>query len=51
MVMDALRALDDVGYVRFASVYRNFREPKDFADVLDELSGDEDSHPAGAARK
>ena len=51
MVMDALRGLDDVGYVRFASVYRNFREPKDFADVLDELSGDEDSHPAGAARK
>jgi transcriptional repressor NrdR len=27
-----------VAYVRFASVYRNFREPKDFEKVLDELS-------------
>jgi transcriptional repressor NrdR len=38
LVMEHLRALDDVAYVRFASVYRNFREAKDFADVLDELS-------------
>ena len=30
IVMDALRELDDVAYVRFASVYRNFREAKDF---------------------
>ena len=30
MVMEALRTLDDVAYVRFASVYRNFREAKDF---------------------
>ena len=30
MVMEHLRELDDVAYVRFASVYRNFREPKDF---------------------
>src|ERR687889_2751805 len=29
-VMEHLRELDDVAYVRFASVYRNFREPKDF---------------------
>src|ERR1700726_742135 len=29
-VMEHLRGLDDVAYVRFASVYRNFREPKDF---------------------
>src|SRR5262245_4553571 len=48
LVMEHLRALDDVAYVRFASVYRNFREAKDFADVLDELSAEE---PAGAARK
>jgi transcriptional repressor NrdR len=47
-VMEHLRALDDVAYVRFASVYRNFREPKDFEAVLDELSGEE--APA-AARK
>ena len=41
MVMETLRALDDVAYVRFASVYRNFREAKDFEAVLDELSGEE----------
>jgi transcriptional repressor NrdR len=41
MVMDSLRALDDVAYVRFASVYRNFREAKDFEAVLDELAGGE----------
>ena len=29
-VMEHLRELDDVAYVRFASVYRNFREAKDF---------------------
>ena len=36
--MEHLRELDDVAYVRFASVYRNFREPKDFEDALAELS-------------
>lgn len=30
MVMNALSSLDPVAYVRFASVYREFREPKDF---------------------
>src|SRR6202163_4102518 len=39
-VMEHLRELDDVAYVRFASVYRNFREAKDFRTVLGELSGD-----------
>jgi len=51
MVMEALRALDDVAYVRFASVYRNFREAKDFEAVLGELSGDEEGRPAAPARK
>ena len=50
-VMEHLRALDDVAYVRFASVYRNFREAKDFEAVLGELSGDEDGKPPAAARK
>ena len=43
MVMEHLRELDDVAYVRFASVYRNFREAKDFETLLGELSGDEDA--------
>ncbi len=38
LVMEALKHLDDVASVRFASVYRNFREAKDFEAVLDELS-------------
>ena len=42
-VMEHLRALDDVAYVRFASVYRNFREAKDFEAVLGELSGEDDA--------
>src|SRR5690606_14494833 len=42
LVMEALKAIDDVAYVRFASVYRNFREAKDFHDLLGELQGDED---------
>ncbi len=42
LVMEALKALDDVAYVRFASVYRNFREAKDFHELLGELGGDEE---------
>ena len=45
-VMEHLRNLDDVAYVRFASVYRNFREAKDFETVLGELSSDEDARLA-----
>ncbi len=45
LIMEHLRALDDVAYVRFASVYRNFREAKDFEMVLGELSGDEAAKP------
>ena len=42
LVMEALKSLDDVAYVRFASVYRNFREARDFHEVLGELKGDEE---------
>ena len=41
LVMEALKSLDDVAYVRFASVYRNFREARDFQELLGELKGDE----------
>jgi transcriptional repressor NrdR len=34
IVMEHLRQLDDVAYVRFASVYRNFREAKDFGEFI-----------------
>ena len=36
-IMDALSRLDQVAYVRFASVYKNFREVKDFEEFLDNL--------------
>tara|TARA_Y100001970_G_scaffold241284_1_gene304735 strand:- start:1981 stop:2433 length:453 start_codon:yes stop_codon:yes gene_type:complete len=36
-IMEALSVLDQVAYVRFASVYKNFREVKDFEDFLDNL--------------
>jgi transcriptional repressor NrdR len=39
-IMEHLRQLDDIAYVRFASVYRNFREAKDFEQALAELSDD-----------
>lgn len=37
IVMDGLKELDPVAYVRFASVYRNFREVKDFGQFVDNL--------------
>jgi transcriptional repressor NrdR len=36
MAMKALKGLDEVAYVRFASVYRDFRETSDFAKFLGE---------------
>ena len=37
MVMEGLKAIDPVGYIRFASVYRNFREEKDFIQFVDKI--------------
>ena len=37
LVMEGLKELDPVAYVRFASVYRNFREEKDFVQFVDRL--------------
>lgn len=42
MVMGALKELDDVAFVRFASVYRDFHEAKDFGDLVEELQAKED---------
>jgi transcriptional repressor NrdR len=44
--MEGLRNLDAVAYVRFASVYRDFREAKDFERFVGELAEDE-----GGAKK
>jgi transcriptional repressor NrdR len=42
MVMEALASLDQVAYVRFASVYRNFREAKDFGEFVGQIAADGD---------
>ena len=42
MVMETLSGLDQVGYVRFASVYRNFGEKKDFEEFIDGLADAQD---------
>ena len=46
MVMEALKSLDQVAFVRYASVYRNFREAKDFEQALAELHEDGAHHHA-----
>jgi transcriptional repressor NrdR len=42
LVMDALATLDQVAYVRFASVYRNFREARDFEEFIGKLGEGDD---------
>ncbi len=42
MVMDYLSDLDKVAYVRFASVYRNFHEAKDFEEFIGQIGENED---------
>ena len=54
LVMDTLREVDDVAYVRFASVYRAFREARDFEAIVGSLSpvraaANPDADPIGEA--
>jgi transcriptional repressor NrdR len=42
LVMESLATLDQVAYVRFASVYRNFREAKDFGDFIGRIAADQE---------
>ena len=48
LVMEGLRVLDGVAYVRFASVYRNFRETRDFNTLIDELARKPEDRGPGA---
>jgi transcriptional repressor NrdR len=43
MVMKSLKSLDEVGYVRYASVYRDFRQTEDFAKFLGDEGLSEES--------
>lgn len=41
LVMEGLAGLDDVAYVRYASVYKDFREARDFGEFIGELEDQE----------
>lgn len=43
LIMEALKGLDEVAYIRFASVYRDFTEVSDFQDVLSELKNPDET--------
>ncbi|MGE6697425.1 transcriptional regulator NrdR [Hyphomonas sp. NPDC076900] len=48
LAMESLKRVDPVGYVRFASVYRDFKDPSDFAQFIDKAAledEDEDDAP------
>jgi len=47
LVMEGLKGLDDVAYVRFASVYRNFREAREFGALIEQLRNlsEDDAEP------
>ena len=46
-VMDSLRKMDDVAYVRFASVYRQFKDLNEFMDELKGLLGNKEEENGG----
>ncbi len=47
-VMNALTNLDAVGYIRFASVYKDFRNPEDFNDFLNKVNSLKDKNSKGS---
>ena len=51
LVMEGLKGLDDVAYVRFASVYKDFREARDFEAIIGQLAGGEPAPPARSKRR
>jgi transcriptional repressor NrdR len=47
LVMQELRRLDEVAYVRFASVYRSFKDLNEFREEIDRISQDNTHNPQG----
>lgn len=47
LVMEELRRLDEVAYVRFASVYRSFKDLNEFREEIDRISQDNTHNPQG----
>ncbi len=50
-VMDVLRTVDEVAYVRFASVYRRFKDADDFMETIKNLPGRDSPQPPDKPRK
>lgn len=48
LVMRALARLDQVGYIRYASVYKDFCQPQDFKEFLEELKNLQSQKPQAA---
>ena len=48
LVMEGLKGLDDIAYVRFASVYRNFRDASEFGELISKLDSGEKPKGEGA---
>ncbi|MFN7054692.1 transcriptional regulator NrdR [Hyphomonas sp.] len=48
LAMEALKRVDPVGYVRFASVYRDFKDPSDFAQFIDKAALEDEDEPGPA---
>ena len=49
IVMKALLRLDPVGYIRYASVYKDFRQPEDFNEFLQDMNALRDDQKQAAA--
>lgn len=47
LVMEALKRVDPVGYVRYASVYRDFRDPSDFAQFIEKAALEDEEFDEG----
>jgi len=47
LVMEALKRVDPVGYVRYASVYRDFKDPSDFAQFIEKAALEDDEDAGG----
>lgn len=51
LIMDRLKTIDTVAYIRFASVYRDFKDVREFKEELEELLNSKEQHGATGRKK
>ncbi len=51
LIMEKLKTLDTVAYIRFASVYRDFKDEREFKEELEQLLQTREPHRDGNRRK